>query len=77
MRDSDWEADDEDWDDDDAESLQVDCPYCGEQMYEDSPRCPACGKYRSEEDAPPQKKPAWIMITAVILLVLMLAWAAS
>jgi hypothetical protein len=42
-----WETDDDDpdddaWDDDDDGT--VPCPYCGEEMLEDSPRCPACGR---------------------------------
>lgn len=76
-----WKRDDEDaeddWSDDGSDEGQMGCPYCGEEMYDDSPRCPACGRYLSKEDAPPEKKPPWIMITAVVLLVLMLSWAVN
>lgn len=72
--------DEDDFDDpepDDGDEGTVPCPYCGEEMLEDSPRCPSCGNYISGEDAPAEKKPRWIMITAVILLVLFLAWAVN
>jgi len=71
------ETDDDDpddaWDDDGT----IPCPYCGEEMLEDSPRCPACGRYQSEEDRPPQQKPPWIVVGIVICLVIALAWAAG
>ena len=72
--------DEDDFDDpdpDEDDDGMVPCPYCGEEMLEDSPRCPSCGQYVSEEDAPPAKHPPWILITAVILLVLALSWAVN
>src|ERR1700675_3271685 len=39
----------------------VPCPRCRRQIHEDSPRCPHCGNYVSEEDAPPGRKPWWIL----------------
>lgn len=80
MRGTDWEPDDdtdENWSDDESDILQTECPYCGESMYEDSPRCPACGRYLSQEDSPRERKPAWILITAVVLLIVMLSWAVN
>ena len=63
--------------DDDDEPATVPCPYCRGEMSEDSPRCPHCGNYISEEDAP-RRKPAWIVVTAVAVLAAMalalLAW---
>jgi len=74
-----WETDDDDpddaWDDDDDGTTP--CPYCGEEMLEDSPRCPACGRYQSAEDRPPQQKPAWVIVGIVVALVIALAWAAG
>ena len=44
----------DDWNDDgDEERFDDSCPYCGQEIYEDSPRCPHCGQYISEEDAAP------------------------
>lgn len=77
MRKEAWEADeDEVWDDEDDDHV-VPCPYCGADMLEDSPRCPACGKYISDEDRPPEKKPPWILVGIVVCLVIALAWAAG
>lgn len=58
-------------DDGDDEGETIPCPYCGEPYYEDSPRCPACGKYVSREDVASAGKPWWIIVTVVLLL---LAW---
>lgn len=75
MHDDDDDLDDPEPDADDDGT--VPCPYCGEDMLEDSPRCPSCGNYISDQDAPAEKKPPWIIITAVILLVLALSWAVN
>jgi hypothetical protein len=72
MRDDEWEADDEDSDD---SAVTVPCPYCGEEMLEDAPQCPACGNYVSDVDRPRERKPPWILIGIVICLVIALAWA--
>lgn len=61
------------WDEDDDGT--VPCPYCGAAMLEDSPRCPECGAYKSAEDAPPPRKPAWIIAGAVICLIIATWWA--
>jgi len=76
-----WAADDglpdeDDWPDADDDGC-VPCPYCGEEMLEDSPQCPECGRYVSDEDRPPEKKPPWIMIGIVVCIVIALAWAAG
>lgn len=79
MRRGRWEPDDEPdidkWDRDDYDEVSWEsweCPYCGEEMYDDSPRCPHCGNYLSREDEPGHK-PRWVLLTAVILLVLILS----
>jgi DNA-directed RNA polymerase subunit RPC12/RpoP len=48
---------------DDSEPT-IDCPYCGEQILETTPRCPHCGHYISEEDIPPRKK-SWLIVVGV------------
>jgi predicted nucleic acid-binding Zn ribbon protein len=58
---------DMDEDDDDGPVL-VECPYCRSEISEDAARCPRCGNFISEEDAP-RRKPAWILVSAVVLLV--------
>lgn len=73
-----WDEDDlvaDDWDDQDDEPT-VPCPYCRREIFEDSVRCPHCGEYISEEDAPPGRKPWWIIIGALLGLVAILVWIA-
>ncbi len=64
------------WEDDDEEPT-IPCPSCGKEMHEDSPRCPHCGNYRSEEDAPPARKSWWIVIGVLICLYLVYRWIAG
>lgn len=76
--DDDW---DEDWDDDfdgDAEDFDeeptIPCPDCGREIYEDAQRCPACGRYISAEDAPPARKPWWILVGVAACLYAAFRW---
>ena len=69
------DPDESDMDDDgeDGPSL-VPCPYCGREISEDSEQCPRCGRYLSEEDTS-RRKPAWVVVAAVALLVaILLTW---
>ena len=50
------------------------CPYCRRPIYEDSLRCPHCGNYISEEDAPAARKPWWIILGAVLVLYVVYRW---
>jgi hypothetical protein len=60
-------------DDDADDSETVPCPYCKRPVYEDSERCPHCGNYLSEEDAP-QRTPMWIVIGTVAALAVAMLW---
>lgn len=71
--DEDWEPDAED-EPDEEDGGTVPCPYCHREIHEDSPRCPHCGSYISEEDAPPSRKPTWIVVTAIICVVFVVLW---
>jgi hypothetical protein len=56
--------DDEDWDDDedalDDDELELrPCPHCGESIYEESERCPACGAYVAFDNRPLAGRPWW------------------
>jgi hypothetical protein len=73
----------DDWDDsgcgadcrnDDEDDSTIPCPYCGREMYEDSPRCPHCGQYISEEDSAPRRAPWWIIVGVVLCLCGALVW---
>jgi hypothetical protein len=71
-------GDDDSWDDDDSdEEPTVPCPSCRRMILEDSPRCPYCERYISEEDHPGQSRPAWVIVTAVICLAIAVWWAMS
>jgi hypothetical protein len=75
-----WHEDDEyeaDWDEvDEADPPDgmMTCPYCRQRIFDESERCPRCGKYISEEDAP-SRKPVWVVVCAVLCLGAALAWA--
>jgi hypothetical protein len=66
-------ADEEEWDEEDEEPT-VPCPYCREEIHEDAQRCPHCGNYISEEDAPPGRKPWWIIVGVVLCLYAVYRW---
>jgi len=71
------EWDDEDWADDDIEEeddATIPCPYCRRAIHEDSVRCPYCEQYISEEDAPPGKRPWWIVVGVVLCLAAIGLW---
>jgi hypothetical protein len=66
--------DESDMDSHDEPDLDT-CPYCRKMITEDATRCHHCGNYLSQEDAP-LSKPAWIVIVAIALLVLiLLTWS--
>lgn len=62
-----------DWGDDEPETIP--CPYCNQQIHEDSVRCPHCENYLSQEDAaPPSRKPWWIILGVIVCLYLVYRW---
>lgn len=68
---------DDEWDDEedhDDEESTIPCPYCDRAIPEDTPRCPYCETYISEEDAPPAKKPWWIVAGVVVCLYIVYRW---
>jgi hypothetical protein len=79
-----WADEDDDWDDDgpaDAdEDLRGDdeptvpCPYCRRPIFEDAVRCPHCENYVSREDAPPSRKPWWILLGVAVCLYAVYRW---
>ena len=82
----DWDADDgeaDDWDENgDAldgadEEPTVPCPYCRRAIPEDTPRCPYCEHYVSQEDAPPARKPWWLIVGTLGCLYVVYRWIAG
>ena len=72
------EDSDDDWsddsDDDTGDGPTITCPHCGNEVYEDSPRCPSCENYLSHEERPPAAKPLWFLIGAGLGLLAFLRW---
>jgi hypothetical protein len=72
----DW--DDEPWDEDDSEEEGeeplISCPYCHGEIHEDAQECPLCGSYISQEDAPPARKPWWLVVGVVVCLYAIYRW---
>jgi len=51
------------------------CRACGEELFDDETvRCPACGRYQSQESDPAPRQPGWVIFTAIILVFLSLYW---
>ena len=78
-----YQQDDDDFDDEDElpdgvyyddEEPEIDCPYCGASILEDTPYCPRCERYLSREDAPRSSKPLWIWVCLIAALAGMI-WA--
>jgi hypothetical protein len=69
-----YDPDDLDWPEDDDEEPTIPCPYCRREIHEDSQRCPYCEHYVSREDAPPARKPWWIIIGVVACLYVVYRW---
>jgi hypothetical protein len=76
-RDADW---DDDWDDEDDDvdlyddEPTIPCPWCRREIHEDAQRCPYCERYLSDEDAPPARKPWWIVLGTIVCLYLCFRW---
>ena len=62
---------------DDDEETTIPCPYCRHPIYEDSPRCPNCGNYISEEDHVPARKPWWIILGVLLAFYVVYRWIAG
>jgi uncharacterized paraquat-inducible protein A len=74
-------VDEDVWDDNNSETGDeeptIPCPNCKRQIHEDSPRCPYCENYISEEDTVPARKPWWIYVGAVLCLYVVYRWIAG
>ncbi len=60
--------------DEDMFDNTIPCPNCKRAIYEESEFCPHCGKYITDEDAPPIKKSTWIIIGVVLAIAAVAVW---
>lgn len=74
--DEEWDEDESDGEDDDEadDDPTIPCPYCLRQIHEDAQRCPYCERYISDEDAPPARKPWWIILGTLVSLYIVYRW---
>lgn len=70
-----YDPEDEDWPDDDEEPT-IPYPYCRREILEEAERCPYCEQYLSKEDAPPVRKPWWIIVGVIACLWVVYMWNA-
>jgi hypothetical protein len=72
-----YDSETDDWDDhdvDDDDEPTIPCPYCRREIHEDAQRCPHCERYLSDEDAPLQRKPWWIIAGTLACLYIFYRW---
>jgi RNA polymerase subunit RPABC4/transcription elongation factor Spt4 len=67
-----WDEEDDFEQDDIDEAATVACSFCGREIYEDAERCPYCENYVVAESGTSQRKPLWIIITALVCIYAML-----
>ena len=72
--DEDWDEDDIGEQDDEAEVLP--CPHCGADVYEDAPKCPACGHYITFESSLWSSRPWWWILLGLLGIAAVI-WAFS
>jgi hypothetical protein len=70
----DYDPTDDDWQAADDDEPTIPCPYCHREILEDAERCPHCEQYISKEDAPPARKPWWIVIGVIACLYVVYRW---
>lgn len=61
-------------DDPDEEEPTVPCPHCRQEVHEDAQRCPHCELYITDEDAPPVRKPWWLIAGVIVCLYIVYLW---
>jgi hypothetical protein len=51
------------------------CPSCKRQIHGEAERCPFCGDYVVDEDAPRRRLPVWMIVGALLAFLVLAAWA--
>jgi hypothetical protein len=57
---------------DDVEVDRMPCPHCLAVIFDDSVRCPACGRYLADDDS--SRRPWWVILGALLCLAVSLYW---
>jgi hypothetical protein len=60
--------------DDEDDEPTIPCPYCRREIHEDAERCPHCERYIADEDAPPERKPLWIIVGSLACFYIFYRW---
>jgi predicted nucleic acid-binding Zn ribbon protein len=58
--------------DDDADSNTEPCPNCGKPVYDGAAICSRCGFYLSNTLGASERKPTWIIVTAIVCIAIVL-----
>jgi hypothetical protein len=61
----------------DFDAETVPCPYCGKEMAVDSPVCPHCRSFVSNEDAPRRRAAWWVIVGVGLCLLTAMGWVLS
>lgn len=59
-------------DQDEDELDAMPCPYCGKEISERHEVCPHCHSFISRDDVEAARRPAWVMITTIVLILSLL-----
>jgi predicted RNA-binding Zn-ribbon protein involved in translation (DUF1610 family) len=72
----DWESDDSEdesfHDERDEDHVTIECPECGESVFDDAERCPHCENYIVTDRGNASPKPLWITLTVLLCIYAML-----
>ena len=71
------EYDVDSFDDEDDDQSTDACPHCKRQIHVDSPQCPYCKQYITEEDEPQKRKRWWVIVGAVVGLFVVFLWVSG
>lgn len=54
----------------------VTCPYCGAQISELAPRCPACGMWVTGESGAARRSQTWLwpVVVAILVAIILVVW---
>jgi len=60
----------------DQDSETIDCPFCGEPIHEDTPRCPHCGMWVEDLSPAWQRSLGWFwpVMVALLVAVILVYW---